>query len=150
MARMVKPKPLGPLLMMMGGLRLLMSGEMSLQGLALRLLAVLLPPGDWTAMPATPPAIAPAMSSVGIMRLRPVALLDLTILDLTLSQLVTRGLGTPGSHDILDCWAEDECAMRLGRLAGLDLFNAATMASVSSAEMENLGRESLCLRLLWS
>lgn len=122
-----------------------MRGDMSLQGLASLLLAVLDPPGDWTAMPAIPPAMAPATSSAGIMRLRPVALLDLTILDLTLSQLVTSGEGTPGSTDILPCVVE---WTRLGRLAGPDLLRvAAIIASVSSAEMENFGRESRCLRL---
>jgi hypothetical protein len=34
--------------MIIGGFRLLMSGEMSRQGEASRLLAVLEPPGDWT------------------------------------------------------------------------------------------------------
>jgi len=42
---MVNPKPLGPLLMMIGGLREFISGEISLHGEASLLLAVLLPPG---------------------------------------------------------------------------------------------------------
>ena len=47
MARSVKPNPLGPLLMMMAGLRTLMRGDSSLQGLASLLEAVLDPPGLW-------------------------------------------------------------------------------------------------------
>ena len=129
----------------------MISGEMSLQGLASRLLAVDDPPGDWTlaARPATPPAMAPATSSAGIMRLRPVALLDLTILDLLrCSLLVTKGLGTPGSTDIL-CWETVLELMMLGRLVGPDLFiAAATMASVSSTEIENFGTDSLCFLCL--
>ena len=41
----VKPKPLGPLLMMIGGLRELIRGDMSRHGLASLLEAVLEPPG---------------------------------------------------------------------------------------------------------
>ena len=45
MALIVNPNPLGPLLIMIGGLREFIRGEMSLQGEASLLLAVLLPPG---------------------------------------------------------------------------------------------------------
>ena len=45
MALRVKPKPRGPLLMMMGGLREFIRGDMSRHGLASRLEAVLEPPG---------------------------------------------------------------------------------------------------------
>lgn len=42
---MVKPKPLGPLLTMIGALRVLIKGDKSRQGDASRELAVLDPPG---------------------------------------------------------------------------------------------------------
>lgn len=45
MALIVNPNPLGPLLIMIGGLREFIRGEMSLHGEASLLLAVLLPPG---------------------------------------------------------------------------------------------------------
>ena len=72
MALMVNPKPRGPLLTMMGGLRLLISGEMSLQGDTSLDEAVLEPPGDWIGCEAE-------QSSVGIISERPVAEEDLTI-----------------------------------------------------------------------
>lgn len=46
MARIVKPKPCGPRRIIVGGLRELTSGEISLEGDASREEAVLDPPGD--------------------------------------------------------------------------------------------------------
>lgn len=43
----VKPKPAGPLRMMIGGFKLLTKGESSLHGEVSRELAVEEPPGDW-------------------------------------------------------------------------------------------------------
>ena len=47
MALNVKPKPCGPLLIMIGGFRELTNGEISLEGEASLDEAVLEPPGDW-------------------------------------------------------------------------------------------------------
>jgi hypothetical protein len=152
MALMVNPNPRGPLLIIIGGFRLLMRGDISLQGLASLLLAVLEPPGDCTlvARPATPPEIAPATSSAGIIRLSPVALLDLTILDFPLSLPVTNGLGTSGSTETFWC-KEILDGTKLGKLAGPDFsIAAATSASVSSTDIENFGKDSLCFLRLWS
>jgi hypothetical protein len=63
MARIVNPNPLGPLLIIMGGFRELMRGEMSLQGEASLLEAVLDPPGlcmDWIRFLLAEHLLAPA------------------------------------------------------------------------------------------
>lgn len=62
----VKPKPRGPLVKMTGGLRLVTNGDNSLHGDVSRELHVLEPPGDCTGWIG-------AISSAGIIRLRPVA-----------------------------------------------------------------------------
>jgi len=128
---------------MMGGFKELIRGEMSLQGEASLLEAVLDPPGlcmDWIKFLLTELFPAPSWGSSlgrGIMRLSPLALLDLTILDFS---FLTRGLGISGSTDNLGL-------IRLGREAGPDMFRShrplIAKASASSSEMLNLGSCSL-------
>jgi len=140
---MVNPNPLGPLLIIMGGFKELINGEMSLQGDASLLEAVLDPPGlcmDWIRFLLTELFPEPSCcSSVGrgIIRLSPLALLDFTILDFS---FLTRGLGISGSTDSLGL-------TRLGREAGPDMFRShkplIAKASASSSEILNLGSCSL-------
>ena len=89
--------------MMMGGLRVLIRGDTSLHGLASLLEAVLLPPvpglcRDWMRFllveADTEDTEVLLEVGGGIMRLSPVALLDLTMLGLC--SLLTRGLGISG------------------------------------------------------
>lgn len=143
MALIVKPNPLGPLLIIIGGFKEFIRGEMSLHGEASLLEAVLDPPGlcmDWIKFLLTELFPAPSWGSSvgrGIMRLSPLALLDLTILDFS---FLIKGLGISGSTDILGL-------TRLGREAGPDMFRShrplIANASASSREILNLGSCSL-------
>ena len=122
-----------------------MSGEMSRQGDASLLLAVLDPPGDWTLLilGLTPPPTAPSCS-VGMIRLNPLVLLLFTMGRL-FSDL-TNGLGISGSTDNLGLGFN-----RQGREVGPESLKLRTeKASASSKEMENLGngsRPCCCFRL---
>ena len=139
---------------MMGGLRLLISGEMSLQGDTSLDEAVLEPPGDWIGCEAR-------QSSVGIISDRPVAEEDLTIdlkmgVDVPIAAAclacmeasagiddVTRGLGVLGWTETFGVTGRLRGPASswngFGGLAPADLISKESLDG-SSATMENLGR----------